>query len=96
MALGALASLVVAVVPSLVVAVVPSWAVAVVPSLVVAVVPSWAVAVVPSLVVAVVPSWEEEGFVGHAIIPWKHGLPLKKSGGDGLGIESKRRLICDS
>ena len=45
MALGALASLVVAVVPSLVVAVVPS--------LVVAVVPSW--------VVAVVPSWEEEG-----------------------------------
>ena len=45
MALGALPSLVVAVVPSLVVAVVPS--------LVVAVVPSW--------VVAVVPSWVEEG-----------------------------------
>jgi len=52
-ALGALASLVVAVVPS--------WVVAVVPSLVVAVVPSLVVAVVPSWVVAVVPSWEEEG-----------------------------------
>ena len=39
----------------------PSLVVAVVPSLVVAVVPSWVVAVVPSWVVAVVPSWEEEG-----------------------------------
>ena len=70
------------------VAVVPSWEVAVVPSLEVAVVPSWEVAVVPS--------WEVGGFVGHAIIRWKHGLPLKKSGGERLWIGPKRRLICDS
>ena len=76
---------------------VPSWEVAVVPSWEVAVVPSWEVAVVPSWEVAVVPSWEVVvGFVGHAIIRCKHGLPLKKSGGDGLWICPKRRLICDS
>ena len=59
---------------------------------------------VPSLEVAVVPSQGGGGgaflggggFVGHAIIRWKHGLPLKKSGGDRLWIGPKRRLICDS